>query len=135
MIRAERPRWLAFVGAAPLVALMVTALVNDPGRIGTRSSASGESVLVIGTLAYLLMIFLVLTWCFSTFRYATLLLLLQVVVLWTGGLLYSYEVRVDTTWWDVGEDVFFLVTTLLQLIPGSRPITGTPRGRDVGATA
>jgi len=135
VIRAARPRWLAFVGAAPVVALMATALINDPGRIGTRSSASGESVLAIGTLAYLLTIFLVLVWCFSTFRYATPVLLLQVVALWTGGLLYSYEVRVDTTWWDVGEDVFFLVTTLVQLIPGSRPTTGTPRARDGSATA
>lgn len=105
---------------------MCSALVNDPGRVGTRSSAAGESVLAIGSVAYLLTVLLVLTWCFSTFRWAGAVVLVQVAVVWVGGLLYSYEVRVDTTWWDVGEDAFLLATTLLQLVPGSRPTTGTP---------
>ncbi|MDO9455984.1 hypothetical protein [Nocardioides sp.] len=62
-----------------------------------------------------------LVWCFSTFRLRTPVLLAQVAVVWTGGLLYAYEVRVDITWWDVAEEAFFLLTTLVQLVPGQRP--------------
>jgi hypothetical protein len=97
---------------------MVSALFHDPGRVGSRSSAADMTTLGLSSVAYILSVFLVVTACFSTFQHRIPLAAVQVTGVWLGGMLYASGVRVETTWWDVTEDAFFLVTTLAQLWPG-----------------
>jgi hypothetical protein len=115
----ERARRIAmYVLAAPIVLVMGSALVKDPGRIGTESSATGMPVFAFVAIAAAMSGLMVAVWVCSEFAFRTPVLALQLVVVWLGGLLYQQGLRVDVTVWDVVEDAVLLGTTLLQLVPG-----------------
>jgi hypothetical protein len=128
--RAPRGRWPSpwiYLLAAPVVALMVTALVQDPGRLGNRSSVAGELTGIVG-IATVVTGLLVGVWALSRFQRRTWVLVVQLVVIWAGGLLYGVEVRSDVTYADLAEDAVLLLTTLTQLVP-RRPWPPGPPAR------
>jgi hypothetical protein len=120
----RRPHWAVKIGqiglAAPVVLIMASALIKDPGRIGEQSSASGMPMVFFVVIATLVSGLMVGVWVLSTFRLRTPVMVAQVCVVWIGGFLYQQGIRQEVTAWDVAEDVFLLATTLVQLIPGSR---------------
>lgn len=109
-----------WVLAAPIVFIMGSALIKDPGRIGSESSASGMPLPAFIAIAATVSALMVGVAVCSEFAHRLPVLVVQVVVVWVGGLLYQQELRVDVTLWDVAEDAVLLGTTLLQLIPHRR---------------
>lgn len=111
---------MMWVLAAPVVLIMGSALLKDPGRIGSESSASGMPLVAFVAIAATVSALMAGVAVCSDFAYRLPVLVVQLVVVWVGGLLYQQEIRVDVTIWDVAEDVTLLGTTLLQLIPRRR---------------
>lgn len=109
-----------YVLAAPTVVLMATALVNDPGRLGERSSAADMPVAAFIAIASTITVLLAGVWALSEFRYRTPVVCIQIAVVWLGGLLFVTGVRTETTLLDVAEDAVLLATTLVQTIPVRR---------------
>lgn len=131
--RRTWPRLGRYVLAAPVVALMAVALLNDPGRLGESSSAADMPVAGFVGIAGVMTALFAGMWAMSEYRHRTIIAISQVAVVWLGGLLFVTGVRTETTLLDVAEDVVLLATTLLQIIPVRRQGEASTRGLSLGA--
>ena len=118
--RSAPSPWIYLV-AAPIVYVMATAFANDPSRMGDRSRAADMTLPVFIVIGLVMTSLMVGVWALSRFRYRTPTVLLQVSVVWIGGLLYVLDIRTHVSAWDLAEDGGLLLTALLQLLPGRSP--------------